>query len=149
MQTQKIESKTGEWSLFIKRTFNYPVNKVFEAWTDPEALKSWFCNHGDADFNFKEGGSFSTEVMCDANGKCVLAGDYLEIIENEKIVFSWRWQDEPLSHAGETIVTVEFIDLGGSTEVRLSQDGFSNEEFRNSHIEGWNSALDRIENLNL
>lgn len=149
MLTQKAESKTGEWNLFLNRTFNYPVDKVFEAWTDPAALRKWFCNHGEADFNVKEGGSFTTEVMCDTKGKCVLMGGYLEVVKNKKIVFSWQWQDEPLSLAGETIVTVEFIDLGDSTEIRLTQSGFANEDFRNSHIEGWNAALDRIENLNL
>lgn len=149
MQAQKTESRAGEWNLFIERTFNYPVEKVFEVWTDPEALKDWFCSNGEANFNVKEGGSYSTEVTCDTNGKCLLIGDYLEVIKNKKIVFSWKWQGEPLSNAGETIVTVEFVDLGSSTEIKLTQTGFSTEDFRDGHIEGWNLALDRIENLDL
>ncbi len=149
MQSENAVSNSGEWNLFLKRTFNYPVDKVFQAWVNPEALKTWFCNNGVASFDVKEGGSFSSEVTCDTNGKCLLKGDYLEVVKNKKIVFSWKWQDEPLSYAGETVVTVEFVDLDGSTEIRLSQSGFSGEDFRDGHIEGWNAALDRIENLNL
>ncbi len=33
---------TTETTLIIKRTFNAPRAKVFEAWTKPEQLKEWF-----------------------------------------------------------------------------------------------------------
>ena len=57
------------------------------------------------------------------------------------------WQNEPLSNAGKTVVTVEFIDLDGRTEVKLLHEGFSSEEFSSRHTEGWNEAFDRYERI--
>ena len=141
-----VQAKSAEsnlWFLNISRVFEHPVEEVFNAWTDTELLLKWFCNDGSAEFDIVEGGKFHVFIQCESNGIAELKGEYLEIIENEKLVFTWVWQNEPLSHAGETVVTVEFVDLGGSTEVKLLHEGFSSEEFSKSHVEGWNEAFDR------
>ncbi len=48
---------------------------------------------------------------------------------------------------GETLVTVEFNDLDGSTEVVLTHELFPNAEAKSSHEEGWTSCLNRLERL--
>ena len=146
--SKPLHAKSEEsslWFLNMSRVFNHPVEDVFKAWTDPELLKSWFCNNGKAEFNIFEGGSFHVFIQCETSGVAELKGEYLEIVKNKKLVFTWVWQNEPLSNAGNTIVTVEFIDLEGKTEVRLLHEGFSSEEFSCSHTEGWNEALDRLQ----
>ena len=85
----------------------------------------------------KRGGKLHVFIQCDSTGIAELKGEYLEIIKNKKLVFTWTWQNEPLSHAGNTVVTVEFIDLEGRTEVRLLHEGFSSEEFSSRNTEGW------------
>ena len=142
---QAKSAESGSWFLNLSRVFDHPVEDVFNAWTDPELLLNWFCNNGEAEFDITEGGLFHVFIQCDTNGIAELKGEYLEIIKNEKLVFTWVWQNEPLSLAGNTVVTVEFIDLGGSTEVKLLHEGFSSEEFCNNHTEGWNEALNRYE----
>ena len=142
---QKLSTESGSWLLNITRVFDHSIEDVFNAWTDPEQLLKWFCHDGDAEFDIAEGGRFHVFIKCDTNSTAELKGEYIEIIKNKKLVFTWVWQNEPLSHAGNTVVTVEFVDLGGSTEVKLLHEGFSSEEFCNNHTEGWNEALNRYE----
>lgn len=140
-------SESSLWFLNLNRVINHPVEDVFNAWTDPKLLINWFCNNGQAEFDIVEGGMFHVFLQCDSNDFAELKGEYLEIIKNEKLVFTWVWQNEPYSHAGETVVTVEFIDLGSKTEIKLLHEGFSNEEFSCKHTEGWTEALDRYERV--
>ena len=44
----------------------------------------------------------------------------------------------------ETLVTVEFRDLGGSTEIVLIHERFSNLEEREKHSHGWTGCLDQL-----
>jgi uncharacterized protein YndB with AHSA1/START domain len=46
---------------------------------------------------------------------------------------------------GETLVTVEFNDLGGSTEVVINHERFPNVEAKQGHEDGWNSCLNKLE----
>ena len=41
-------------------------------------------------------------------------------------------------------MTVEFLDKGGSTEVVLTHEQFTDEHMRNEHNEGWNGCLDSL-----
>lgn len=71
-----------------------------------------------------------------------LVGTYREVRPPEKLVYTWSWEGQP--DFGETLVTVEFRDLGSSTEVVLTHEFFPNEEARQNHDKGWNSCLDRL-----
>ncbi len=44
-------------------------------------------------------------------------------------------------------MTVEFNDLGGSTEVVLTHERFPNVEAKTGHEEGWTGCLNRLERL--
>ncbi len=41
-------------------------------------------------------------------------------------------------------MTLEFRDLGGSTEVTLTHEHFPNAEVRDKHNEGWNGCLEQL-----
>ena len=45
----------------------------------------------------------------------------------------------------ETLVTLTFEDLGGRTRFTLHQSPFLTAGERDGHVEGWNSALNRLE----
>ena len=44
----------------------------------------------------------------------------------------------------ETLVTVEFHDLGGSTEIMLIHERFPNLEEQEKHSHGWTGCLDQL-----
>jgi uncharacterized protein YndB with AHSA1/START domain len=60
-------------------------------------------------------------------------------------VYTWRWEAKP--ELGETLVTVEFHEVGRSTEVVLTHELFPTATARDDHNRGWNGCLDRLEKL--
>ncbi|NIP38767.1 MAG: SRPBCC domain-containing protein [Candidatus Dadabacteria bacterium] len=144
-ESEQNQAEIPNWLLHLNREFAFPVEKVFSAWTEPEKLKGWFCNTGVAEFNPVVGGDFYVELMSEQFGLLKLTGKYLEIINNEKIKFTWKWLTETLTEVGETVVTVEFLERGNSTELKLTHEGFPTEEFKNNHTEGWSWAMENFE----
>jgi uncharacterized protein YndB with AHSA1/START domain len=72
-----------------------------------------------------------------------LSGTYREVRAPERLVYTWRWE-RPEMDVGETLVTVEFHDLGGATEVIVTHELFPDEAARDRHQEGWSGCLARL-----
>ncbi len=72
-------------------------------------------------------------------------GEYRELQPGKKIVFTWQWEDDEDWQNHVSIVTVELYDRDGDTELRLIHEHLPNEESRDGHTRGWNSALDKFE----
>lgn len=71
-----------------------------------------------------------------------LAGTYREIKAPERLVFTWQWQTAPNNEMGETVVTVDFIEQGDATEIRLTDEGLPEGDPRDHHAQGWNGCFD-------
>jgi uncharacterized protein YndB with AHSA1/START domain len=131
-------------SLTVSKFIRAKRDKVFAAWVTPEIMNQWFCP---SDLTLQEssadprvGGTFHA-VMSGAPGTFTVRGVYREITPSSKLVFTHRW-DEP--DALETLVTVEFSDLDGGTEVRLTHAQLRDEASARGHEQGWNSTLDEL-----
>ena len=72
-------------------------------------------------------------------------GEYRELQPNRKIVFTWKWDDDEVWENRTSIVTIELGDAEGGTELRLVHEQLPNEESRDGHNRGWNSALDKLD----
>jgi uncharacterized protein YndB with AHSA1/START domain len=137
-------------SLQLRRTFKAPREKVFQAWIEPEAIKQWLSHPGmdvpSASVDPRVGGAYSFQVRNQADGaEFEGRGVYKEFKKPEKLVFTWSWSHHP--EMPETIVTVNFKDLGGSTEVTLDHDLFITEEAKAMHEKGWERCFDNFEKL--
>ena len=144
MATLDAKSQT---TLQLRRTFAAPREKVFRAWTDPQELKKWFGPEGYstpiAEVDLRAGGKYRLGMMKLPQGEVLyVVGTYREIRPPEKLVYTWSWEAQP--ELGETLVTVEFRDLGRSTEVMLTHELFPNEKARQQHEKGWSSILDKL-----
>ena len=136
-------------SLEIKRFINAPRALVFKAWTDPAQLKQWFgpewVRTREIVAEAKAGGKFRWDLIdCDGEEKTI-AGEYREIVPEKKIAFTWRHLDDEAWKNRTSIVTVEFSDSDGGTELRLKHEHLPSEESRDDHKKGWNSVFDRLE----
>ncbi len=136
-----------ENSLQIIRTFAAPRERVFRAWTDAREFALWF--HCTAEYttiiselNLKVGGTYNLEMRHKGGSVDRLSGTYRRIKPPEKLEFTWRWDTDPPGQ--ESLVSLEFVDLGNATEVVLSHGQFPNAEIRVKHNEGWNGTLDQL-----
>lgn len=129
--------------LSVSRVIKAPVNLVFRAWTEPQQLRQWFspseveCRNLTADF--KAGGAFRIH-MVSKTGDHIAIGKYLEIIPNKRLQFSWSWENYAMP---DSVVTVEFEDLGTSTRLTLRHEGLPDQEDAQQHTEGWTSLLEK------
>ena len=138
-------------SLEIKRLIKAPRDRVYAAWTDPAQLKQWF---GPENVQTRElvadarvGGKFRWDLTNSEGVKMTCRGEYRELQPSKKIVFTWQWEDDEDWENHVSIVTVELYDRDGDTELRLTHEQLPNEESRDGHTRGWNSALDKLEKL--
>ena len=142
-------------TLQLKRTYQATREKVFKAWTDPEALKQWFGPTDDfttpiAEVDLRVGGKYRIQMKDPSGATHTAVGAYREVKVPEKLVFTWSWEAGGGcggSEGGapiETLVTVEFRDRDGETEMILTHEQFPDAETRDKHNEGWTGCLDRL-----
>ena len=138
-----------ENSLELRRTFAAPRDRVFRAWTDAKEFALWFHPTNEhttiiSELNLKVGGKYQLEMRHKNGIVHKLSGTYQQIKAPEKLVFTWRWATDPPGQ--ESTVSIEFHDLGASTEVALTHGTFPNAEERDKHAHGWNGCFEQFQN---
>jgi uncharacterized protein YndB with AHSA1/START domain len=141
-------TKTSDRELVITRLFDAPRSLVFRAWTEPEHLVRWWGPFGfnvvSCEMNVRLGGAWRF-CMRSANVDAVWQrGVYREIVEPERLVFSYAFEDASGKPGHETLVTVDFAEDGGKTKITLHQAVFESQEVRDDHVRGWTEALNRL-----
>jgi len=128
-------------SLQVSRMVKAKRHRVFDAWTKPELMHLWFApgsmTVASASADLRIGGAYHVEIKGDAGVIHMVHGVYQEIIPNERLRFTWGWQDVP----DGSVVTVEFKDVEGGTEVILTHERLTTVEWRDRHEHGWNGCL--------
>ena len=141
----------GEKSVVIEREFAARVDVVWRLWTEPSLFAEWYGPTGAtipvAEMDVRPGGARRIAMAMETpNGPMTMwfVGDYREVAENQRLVYSEAMADEAGNHAPghpDTVVTVEFEDLGESTRIVLTHDGVP----AGSPGEmGWQMALDSL-----
>jgi uncharacterized protein YndB with AHSA1/START domain len=145
---------TGEGlQLQLKKTIKTTRETAFAAWTKPEILRKWFGPGQmlpvEAEVDLRVGGKlrFVIEGVSPRSGQhmqITFEGVFREIVPAKKLSFEWEVAGDP----GEsTVVTVEFFDVEGGTEVVLTQDRIPNEELLGRNKMGWGGMLEKLAEL--
>lgn len=136
-------------SLEITRIIRAPRARVYAAWTDPEQLRQWFgpekVTTRKLETDVRVGGQYEWDVTSPEGEELTCRGEYRELEQDRKIVFTWRWANDEDWEKQDSIVTIELFDCDKGTELRLRHERLPNEESRNGHDRGWNSAIDQLE----
>jgi uncharacterized protein YndB with AHSA1/START domain len=139
----KSEVTTDERSIRIKRVFQAPRPLVYSWWTDGSKLQQWSgCKEATncrVEMDFRVGGGFTQTMQIAGAGEFTLRGRYLEIVENERIVYSADLG--PVT----TRVTVEFFEHEGGTKVVLTHEGLPDEFLRNTISQGTAESFDKLD----
>jgi uncharacterized protein YndB with AHSA1/START domain len=126
--------------LVLRRMFAAPRQRVFRAWIDPAALEHWLRPRGMrvrvSALDARVGGSFRFDI---ADGGSI-SGTYLAIVPPEKLVFTWSGR---ATQNQESVVTLDFLDLGAATELVLTHSGLSASDLA-LVSGGWPSLLNAL-----
>jgi uncharacterized protein YndB with AHSA1/START domain len=145
-----MEKSDGDkhYLLRIVRDFDASPERVYQAWTDPRLVKRWFgpseFSTPIAEIDLRIGGTYRIGMKSPDGELYVATGEYREVVQNRKLVFTWRWEDSPSDTPG-TLVTVEFKRSGQNTELVFTHENFTTEELMKDHQEGWEGALSKLE----
>jgi uncharacterized protein YndB with AHSA1/START domain len=148
----KNPSLTPGIVLEMRRTIRTSREKAFHAWTDPDQLRQWFAVAEEfttpiAEVDLRVGGRYRLGMKAPGDSPLLIVGGvYQEILPPQKLVFTWQWESAHPSEP-ETLVTVEFYEREGVTEVVLRHERFEDALQRNKHGEGWSGCLDHLERL--
>jgi len=138
--------------LRLSRSFKVSRDRLFHAWTNPDELKKWWqLGHGwkltVAEVDLKVGGRYRIGLTStEGNVKHDVTGVFQEVRVPERLVYSWTVED-PRSGGEESMVTVEFHDKGGSTELVLRHEKLGGKDSRQSTYDGWLMVLDGLARL--
>jgi len=133
----------------VERTYAAPPEKVFDAFTQAEALKRWFSPSDDYTVRVlacepRVGGRYRIEMQKTGADPSVVGGVYELVDRPTRLAFSWQWETSP--EHGQSRVTVSFESAGSGTRLVLVQEQLPSEESRTAHMAGWNGCLERLSN---
>lgn len=138
-------------TVVVRRTFNAPVANVFRAWSDPAMAKRWSWGPEfdtvSIDLNCEMGGTWRQQVRDRNTGETFFFdGVFHEVVPNRKLVHTFhftsdRGYDEPAS-----LVTIEFIDRGSTTDVVLTHTQVAESKATETNT-GWVEIFGVIEGL--
>lgn len=143
--------------VILHHQYKAEIGKVFDAWSNPEALEQWFGPHSHNSkvetYEFKTGGQYQIRMVptgkdSDCTGEAeedsVCAGSFVEIDSPNRIVMTFDWI-EGGANMGETLLTAEFAEVDGGTEITLTHERIPTEELRQAHTGGWQGTLECLE----
>ena len=125
-KNEKVKTPTNPLVIVVKRRFDAPAERVFDAWLDPESAGRWL-------FATPTGKMARVEIDASVGGQFVVAeqrgdvlaehyGRYEEIDRPRRLVFlfsvtGFRDPDEAVSR-----VTIEIVSLGNGCELTLTHE---------------------------
>ena len=120
---QGSTAPASDRELVIQRTFNARRETVFEAWTKVEHVVNWFGPSGFTapvcEIDFRVGGFYRICMRSPEGEDHWVSGEYREIIEHERLVFTWIREDVSGKIWSSTVVELTFEDEGESTQFTL------------------------------
>ena len=144
MEQVRLQQKP---SLSLSRHYPVSPEKVWRAWTDPEAVKKWWGpGPGEpvsaAELDVRVGGRFRI-VFGGPDGKMhECAGVYREVVPSRKLVFTWSWPRTTPER--ESVVTIVFRASGKGTDLDFKHEQLFDEKVRDDHKRGWTGTLDKL-----
>ena len=155
MTTSVEVTPASDRELVLSRIINAPRASVYKAWTTAEVLKQWFApkpwSTSHAQLEVRAGGANRITMKSPEGQEFPNAGVYLEVVPNEKLVFTDAFTKawEPSAKPFMTVV-LTFEDAGpGKTKYTARVMHWSVED-REAHEKmgfhvGWGLCTEQLE----
>ncbi|HVE52707.1 MAG TPA: SRPBCC domain-containing protein [Ramlibacter sp.] len=144
-----MDSRRIEEAPELRITRSYPVapEKVWRAWTDPQALSAWF-GPGEpnsvlvAEMDVRGGGRYRIRFRTPDGEEHEVAGEYRDVVPDELLSFTWAWHTTP---ERVSLVTVRLRPADGGTELDFRHARFFDGQARESHAHGWSLTFEKLD----
>ena len=131
--------------LVLERLVPARPERVFQAWTDPDELKTWWGPKGvtciDAAVDLRIGGSYRIANKL-PDGSILWISGVFETIERPDLL-TYTWVVETKTVETER-VTVRFEATDGGTLVVVEHERIPSDELYDQHQSGWLGCLDGL-----
>ena len=134
-------------SITLQRVLKTSPEKLFRAFSDPNALSAWIPPYGFLcvvnQMEFKQGGSYKMSFINFSTGNGhSFGGKYLEIKPNEFIKHTDTFDDPNMP--GEMITSVWLKKVSCGTELKITQEGIPSIIPTEMCYLGWQQSLDKL-----
>ncbi len=138
-------------TITIKRTFNAPIKLVWEAWTQPEHIALWWGPKGMplviVEHDFKVGGKWKYTMPMPDGNEFISDGEYLEIIDQERIVTTANFR--PMTEGVELEIILK--QNGDQTDFTFNvihpTEEYCKQQEAMGIYNGWGGAFDRLDSF--
>lgn len=128
----------------LHRVLRAPAERIYRAFITPDAVAKWFPPHG---FTAKVfhldatvGGTYQMSFTNFSTGQNhSFSGEFVEIVPNERLVYSDRFDDPNLPGTMKTTVSLRKVTCG--TELSVVQEGIPEAIPVESCYLGWQETL--------
>lgn len=145
-------------TFFIERRYEAPPPRVFAAWSEPQAKRSWFVEGKgweirSYEIDFREGGREASSFRF-LNGVEVFGEEttfsnetiYDEIVPNERLIFTYSMSRNG-ARFSVSLATVEFKPEGGGTRLLFTEHAafFEGADGLQMREQGWQDLLGKLD----
>ena len=137
-------------TVHLHRVLPVKPDKLFRAFTDADAMAQWLPPYGFTarveHMDARQGGNFRMSFTNFTTGQSQpFGGDYLEVVPNERLRYTDRFDDPNLP--GEMVTTVVLKAVDAGTDLAIEQTGIPDAiPVSMCHL-GWQDSLDKLARL--
>jgi len=134
----------------LHRVLRAPAERIYRAFLDADAMNKWLPPHGFTGkvhhLEAKVGGTYKMSFTNFSNGQShSFGGTYLELVPNERIKHSDKFDDAGLP--GEMTTTIIFEPVSCGTELDITQEGIPAVIPTEACYLGWQESLTLLAQL--
>jgi uncharacterized protein YndB with AHSA1/START domain len=142
-------TRTPESTIHIEKYIPARPEQVFAVWTRPDQMADWYAPSDEfgptiGEVDLQVGGPYRIGMLLPGRtDPRFVSGQYCRVDAPRTLSFTWAWEPHKAG-THETQVTVEFHPKGAGTALVLTHERFRDESDRNSHAQGWQGCLNRL-----
>ena len=134
----------------LHRVLNAPPERIYRAFLDADAMAKWLPPHGFTgrvhELDARVGGKYRMSFTNFSSGTVhSFGGEYLELVPNERIRHTDRFDDPNLP--GEMVTTITLKPVSCGTEVDIVQEGIPEPIPVDGCYLGWQESLSLLARL--
>ena len=134
----------------LHRVLRAPAERIYRAFLNPEAMAKWLPPHGFTgkvhQIKAEVGGTYKMSFTNLTTGNShSFGGEFLELVQNERIVHTDRFDDPNLPGQMQTTISLKKVSVG--TELTVVQEGIPSAIPVEACYLGWQESLTLLTQL--